>query len=136
MPSQTRLDESQLSVVALPPTPAKQDTKETKESAKDSTKDSAKMSPAQSSSSDDDQAVSSQILPLHRLSGSSLPRPHTQAAGQGGGQAGGQAGGHAGSSLPYSQTSHSALAQQVLTRNKPVAEVSPFSNIKVTDLND
>ena len=132
MPSQTKLDESQLSVVALPPTPAKQDTKETKESAKDSTKDSAKVSPAQSSSSDDDQAVSSQILPLHRLSGSSLPRPHTQAAGQGGGQAGGQAG----SSLPYSQTSHSALAQQVLTRNKPVAEVSPFSNIKVTDLND
>ena len=132
MPSQTRLDESQLSVVALPPTPAKQDTKETKESAKASTKDSAKVSPAPSSSSDDDQAVSSQILPLHRLSGSSLPRPHTQAAVQGGGQAGGQAG----SSLPYSQTSHSALAQQVLTRNKPVAEVSPFSNIKVTDLND
>ena len=132
MPSQTKLDESQLSVVALPPTPAKQDTKETKESAKDSSKDSTKVSPAQSSSSDDDQAVSSQILPLHRLSGSSLPRPHTQAAGQGGGQAGGQAG----SSLPYSQTSHSALAQQVLTRNKPVAEVSPFSNIKVTDLNN
>ena len=132
MPSQTRLDESQLSVVALPPTPAKPDTKETKESAKDS----AKMSPAQSSSSDDDQAVSSQILPLHRLSGSSLPRPHTQAAGQAGGQGGGQAGGQAGSSLPYSQTSHSALAQQVLTRNKPVAEVSPFSNIKVTDLNN
>ena len=132
MPSQTRLDESQLSVVALPPTPAKQDTKETKESAKASTKDSAKVSPAPSSGSDDDQAVSSQILPLHRLSGSSLPRPHTQAAGQGGGQAGGQAG----SSLPYSQTSHSALAQQVLTRNKPVAEVSPFSNIKVTDLNN
>ena len=128
MPSQTRLDESQLSVVALPPTPAKQDTKETKESAKDSTKDSAKVSPAPSSGSDDDQVVSSQILPLHRLSGSSLPRP--QAAGQGGGQAGGQAG----SSLPYSQTSHSALAQQVLTRNKPVAEVSPFSNIKVNDL--
>ena len=128
MPSQTKLDESQLSVVALPPTPAKQDTKETKESSKDS----AKVSPAPSSSSDDDQAVSSQILPLHRLSGSSLPRPHTQAAGQGGGQGGGQAG----SSLPYSQTSHSALAQQVLTRNKPVAEVSPFSNIKVTDLND
>ena len=132
MPSQTRLDESQLSVVALPPTPAKQDTKETKESAKDSAKDSAKVSPAPSSGSDDDQAVSSQILPLHRLSGSSLPRPHTQAAGQAGGQGGGQAG----SSLPYSQTSHSALAQQVLTRNKPVAEVSPFSNIKVTDLND
>ena len=130
MPSQTRLDESQLSVVALPPTPAKQDTKETKESAKDSAKDSAKVSPAPSSSSDDDQAVSSQILPLHRLSGSSLPRPHTQAAGQAGGQGGGQAG----SSLPYSQTSHSALAQQVLTRNKPVAEVSPFSNIKVNDL--
>ena len=132
MPSQTKLDESQLSVVALPPTPAKQDTKETKESSKDS----AKVSPAPSSSSDDDQAVSSQILPLHRLSGSSLPRPHTQAAGQAGGQGGGQAGGQAGSSLPYSQTSHSALAQQVLTRNKPVAEVSPFSNIKVTDLND
>ena len=128
MPSQTKLDESQLSVVALPPTPAKQDTKETKESSKDS----AKVSPAPSSGSDDDQAVSSQILPLHRLSGSSLPRPHTQAAGQAGGQGGGQAG----SSLPYSQTSHSALAQQVLTRNKPVAEVSPFSNIKVTDLND
>ena len=34
--------------------------------------DSAKVSPAPSSSSDDDQAVSSQILPLHRLSGSSL----------------------------------------------------------------
>ena len=128
MPSQTKLDESQLSVVALPPTPAKQDTKETKESSKDS----AKVSPAPRFNSDDDQAVSSQILPLHRLSGSSLPRPHTQAAGQGGGQGGGQAG----SSLPYSQTSHSALAQQVLTRNKPVAEVSPFSNIKVTDLND
>ena len=131
MPSQTKLDESQLSVVALPPTPAKPDTKETKESAKESTKDSAKVSPAPSSSSDDDQAVSSQILPLHRLSGSSLPRPHTQA-----GQAGGQAGGQGGSSLPYSQTSHSALAQQVLTRNKPVAEVSPFSNIKVTDSNN
>ena len=62
------LDESELSVVALPPTPLKTD-----------------------------HSTSSQILPLARLSSSTLPRPST-------------------------------LAQQVLTRNKPVAEVSPFSN--------
>ena len=66
-PEKAPLDESELSVVALPPTPLKSST-----------------------------ATSSQILPLARLSSSTLPRP--------------------------------SLAQQVLTRNKPVAEVSPFSN--------
>ena len=66
-PEKAALDESELSVVALPPTPLKTDT-----------------------------TTSSQILPLARLSSSTLPRP--------------------------------SLAQQVLTRNKPVAEVSPFSN--------
>ena len=70
------LDESELSVVALPPTPLK--TEKT------------------------DSSTSSQILPLARLSSSTLPRAATT-------------------------TSHSSLAQQVLTRNKPVAEVSPFS---------
>ena len=72
----TALEESELSVVALPPTPLK--TEKT------------------------DPTTSSQILPLARLSSSTLPRP-------------------------TATTSHSSLAQQVLTRNKPVAEVSPFS---------
>ena len=75
-PEKAALDESELSVVALPPTPLK--TEKTN-------------------------STSSQILPLARLSSSTLPRPATT-------------------------TSHSNLAQQVLTRNtRPVAEVSPFS---------
>ena len=86
------LDESQLSVVALPPTPLK-----TSGDCPGERDQSA--SPPQES-------VSSQILPLHRLSASSLPPP--------------------------SQAAHSALAQQLLTRHKPVAEVSPFSNNKVS----
>ena len=95
-PDQETLDESQLSVVALPPTPLKPSslTGDTKDASK-----SATESPPEDS-------VSSQILPLHRLSASSLPPP--------------------------SQAQHSALAQQVLNRNKPVAEVSPFSNNKVS----
>ena len=63
-------------MVALPPTPLKTEKPE--------------------------RTTSSQILPLARLSSSTLPRPTTT-------------------------TSHSCLAQQALTRNKPVAEVSPFS---------
>ena len=94
-PDQETLDESQLSVVALPPTPLKPSSAD---DAKDASK-SATESPPEDS-------VSSQILPLHRLSASSLPPP--------------------------SQAQHSALAQQVLNRNKPVAEVSPFSNNKVS----
>ena len=90
--NETVLDESQLSVVALPPTPYKPDQDDTQ------------------SSSSPEENVSSQILPLHRLSGSSLPQP------QGG---------------VIVRSSHSKLAQQVLCRNKPVAEVSPFSNNKV-----
>lgn len=96
-PDQETLDESQLSVVALPPTPLKP-------SAAGDTKDSAKSA----SETPLEDSVSSQILPLHRLSASSLP-----------------------TSVP-AQAAHSALAQQVLTRNKPVAEVSPFSNNKVS----
>ena len=94
-PDQDILDESQLSVVALPPTPLKL-------SSAGDTKDSCRSV----SESPPEDSVSSQILPLHRLSASSLPPP--------------------------SQAAHSALAQQVLTRNKPIAEVSPFSNNKVS----
>lgn len=97
-PDQETLDESQLSVVALPPTPLKP-------SAAGDTRDACKSA----SESPPEDSVSSQILPLHRLSASSLPAP--------------------------SQAAHSALAQQVLTRNKPVAEVSPFSNNKVSHSN-
>lgn len=75
------LDESQLSVVALPPTPLKPESTE--------------------------EGVSSQILPLHRLSGSSLPN-----------------------TSKISNTSLSHPAQQTLNRQKPIAEVSPFSNFK------
>ena len=96
-PDQETLDESQLSVVALPPTPLKP-------SSAGDIKDSAKST----TDSPLEDSVSSQILPLHRLSASSLPPPAP------------------------AQAAHSALAQQVLTRNKPVAEVSPFSNNKVS----
>ena len=96
-PDQETLDESQLSVVALPPTPLKSSS-----SSAGDTKDALKVA----TESPPEDSVSSQILPLHRLSASSLPPP--------------------------SQAAHSALAQQVLNRNKPVAEVSPFSNNKVS----
>ena len=72
------LDESQLSVVALPPTPLKPENSE---------------------------EVSSQILPLHRLSGSSLPNT--------------------------SRISNTSLQLTSQIRQKPIAEVSPFSNFKV-----
>jgi len=71
------LDESQLSVVALPPTPLKPENSE---------------------------EVSSQILPLHRLSGSSLPNT--------------------------SRISNTSLQLTSQIRQKPIAEVSPFSNFK------
>ena len=84
-------------MVALPPTPLKPPSSgDTKSSSKSSSE-----SPLEDS-------VSTQILPLHRLSASSLPP------------------------VQVTQAAHSALAQQVLTRNKPVAEVSPFSNNKVS----
>jgi len=79
------LDESQLSVVALPPTPLKPETTE--------------------------EGVSSQILPLHRLSGSSLPNTSR-----------------------ISNTSLQQSAQQTMIRQKPIAEVSPFSNFKNTEV--
>jgi len=75
------LDESQLSVVALPPTPLKPENA--------------------------DEGVSSQILPLHRLSGSSLPN-----------------------TSKISNTSFPNVTHQTLIRQKPIAEVSPFSNFK------
>ena len=99
-PDQETLDESQLSVVALPPTPLKP-------SSSGDTKNSSKSS----SESPLEDSVSTQILPLHRLSASSLPPP-----------------------AAVTQAAHSTLAQQVLTRNKPVAEVSPFSNNKVRSM--
>ena len=93
MPSQQVLDESQLSVVALPPTPLK------------TVKDDTNTSP---SSSSPEEVVSSQILPLHRLSGSTLP---------------------------HVNKSSSNNPSSVQNKSKPVAEVSPFSNNQEQDAN-
>lgn len=96
MPSQAVLDESQLSVVALPPTPLKTDTA---------------SSPGQAEVVS---TVSSQILPLHRLSGSSLPQVNKTSPGQ-----------------------ESVKAESKgVTKSKPVAEVSPFSNTQELDDTD
>ena len=93
MPSQQVLDESQLSVVALPPTPLK------------TVNDDTNTSP---SSSSPEEVVSSQILPLHRLSGSTLP---------------------------HVNKSSSNNPSSVQNKSKPVAEVSPFSNNQEQDAN-